>query len=195
MKLYFRSAIPLLSVSWRPQDNSVLYSCLRVAGHLGKCCLSVLGGEVRLHQYIHWLRTADLFVLLCFACTCVLGKSLLSAVFMHLTCVGYLILRDIYTRIVQLLQLTNIFILPRSMSPNLSNRSSPLTFNVVNHTSGTDCPDPFANGADIQISNIDYRLSRKELQQNLQEIFSRHGKVKVQILLLNPCLYSSCICI
>ncbi|KAM4765353.1 meiosis regulator and mRNA stability factor 1 isoform 3-T3 [Cyanocitta cristata] len=66
----------------------------------------------------------------------------------------------------------------RSMSPNLSNRSSPLTFNVVNHTSGTDCPDPFANGADIQISNIDYRLSRKELQQNLQEIFSRHGKVK-----------------
>ncbi|NWX08104.1 MARF1 factor, partial [Caloenas nicobarica] len=66
----------------------------------------------------------------------------------------------------------------RSMSPNLSNRSSPLTFNVVNHTGGTDCPDPFANGADIQIGNIDYRLSRKELQQNLQEIFSRYGKVK-----------------
>ncbi|XP_072791874.1 meiosis regulator and mRNA stability factor 1 isoform X3 [Taeniopygia guttata] len=66
----------------------------------------------------------------------------------------------------------------RSMSPNLSNRSSPLTLNVVNHTSGTDCPDPFANGADIQISNLDYRLSRKELQQNLQDIFSRHGKVK-----------------
>uniref|UniRef100_A0A8D0FI10 Meiosis regulator and mRNA stability factor 1 n=1 Tax=Strix occidentalis caurina TaxID=311401 RepID=A0A8D0FI10_STROC len=43
---------------------------------------------------------------------------------------------------------------------------------------GADCPDPFANGADIQISNIDYRLSRKELQQNLQEVFSRHGKVK-----------------
>ncbi|XP_050569835.1 meiosis regulator and mRNA stability factor 1 isoform X5 [Cygnus atratus] len=66
----------------------------------------------------------------------------------------------------------------RSMSPNLSNRSSPLTFNVLNHTSGTECPDPFANGADIQISNIDYRLSRKELQQTLQETFSRHGKVK-----------------
>uniref|UniRef100_A0A8B9GLT5 Meiosis regulator and mRNA stability factor 1 n=1 Tax=Amazona collaria TaxID=241587 RepID=A0A8B9GLT5_9PSIT len=43
---------------------------------------------------------------------------------------------------------------------------------------GTDCPEPFANGADIQVSNIDYRLSRKELQQHLQEIFSRHGKVK-----------------
>ncbi|NWX50124.1 MARF1 factor, partial [Steatornis caripensis] len=66
----------------------------------------------------------------------------------------------------------------RSMSPNLSNRSSPLTFSVVNHASGTDCSDPFANGADIQISNLDYRLSRKELQHNLQEIFSRHGKVK-----------------
>ncbi|NXS91960.1 MARF1 factor, partial [Jacana jacana] len=66
----------------------------------------------------------------------------------------------------------------RSMSPNLSNRSSPLTFHIANHTSGTDCPDPFANGADIQVSNIDYRLSRKELQQNLHEIFSKHGKIK-----------------
>lgn len=66
----------------------------------------------------------------------------------------------------------------RSVSPNLSNRSSPLTFNVINHTINMDCPDPFANGADIQISNIDYRLSRKELQQILQETFSRHGKVK-----------------
>uniref|UniRef100_A0A452TF97 Meiosis regulator and mRNA stability factor 1 n=1 Tax=Ursus maritimus TaxID=29073 RepID=A0A452TF97_URSMA len=43
---------------------------------------------------------------------------------------------------------------------------------------GADSPDPFANGADIQISNIDYRLSRKELQQLMQEAFSRHGKVK-----------------
>ncbi|XP_062999466.1 meiosis regulator and mRNA stability factor 1 isoform X2 [Elgaria multicarinata webbii] len=66
----------------------------------------------------------------------------------------------------------------RSVSPNVSNRSSPLTFNVINHTGNTDCPDPFANGADIQISNIDYRLSRKELQQTLQETFSKHGKVK-----------------
>ncbi|XP_077774626.1 meiosis regulator and mRNA stability factor 1 isoform X3 [Podarcis muralis] len=64
----------------------------------------------------------------------------------------------------------------RSVSPNLSNRSSPLAF--INHTGSVDYPDPFANGADIQISNIDYRLSRKELQQTLQEIFSKHGKVK-----------------
>lgn len=65
----------------------------------------------------------------------------------------------------------------RSVSPNLSNRSSPLTFNVPNHTGSMDGPDPFANGADIQISNIDYRLSRKELQQILQDTFSKHGKV------------------
>nr|KAF6441379.1 meiosis regulator and mRNA stability factor 1 [Rousettus aegyptiacus] len=43
---------------------------------------------------------------------------------------------------------------------------------------GANCSDTFANGADIQISNIDYRLSRKELQQLMQEAFSRHGKVK-----------------
>ncbi|ERE89843.1 limkain-b1-like protein [Cricetulus griseus] len=67
---------------------------------------------------------------------------------------------------------------PRSMSPNLLNRASPLAFNVANPSSGTDYPDPFANGVDIQVSNVDYRLSRKELQQLLQEAFSRHGQVK-----------------
>ncbi|XP_071067423.1 meiosis regulator and mRNA stability factor 1 isoform X25 [Dasypus novemcinctus] len=66
----------------------------------------------------------------------------------------------------------------RSMSPNLLNRASPLAFNVPNLSSSADCPDPFANGADIQISNVDYRLSRKELQHLMQEAFSRHGKVK-----------------
>lgn len=67
---------------------------------------------------------------------------------------------------------------PRSMSPNLLNRASPLAFNVANPSSSADCPDPFANGVDIQVSNVDYRLSRKELQQLLQEAFSRHGQVK-----------------
>nr|KAF6490148.1 meiosis regulator and mRNA stability factor 1 [Molossus molossus] len=56
-------------------------------------------------------------------------------------------------------------------SPSWSSR-------VANSSIGADCPDPFANGADIQISNIDYRVSRKELQQLMQEAFSRHGKVK-----------------
>ncbi|XP_054170440.1 meiosis regulator and mRNA stability factor 1 isoform X8 [Homo sapiens] len=66
----------------------------------------------------------------------------------------------------------------KSMSPNLLNRASPLAFNIANSSSEADCPDPFANGADVQVSNIDYRLSRKELQQLLQEAFARHGKVK-----------------
>lgn len=68
------------------------------------------------------------------------------------------------------------------MSPNLLNRASPLAFNVANSSVGADSPDPFANGADVQISNIDYRLSRKELQQLLQEAFSRHGKVTSPLL-------------
>ncbi|XP_069503221.1 meiosis regulator and mRNA stability factor 1 [Ambystoma mexicanum] len=67
----------------------------------------------------------------------------------------------------------------RSLSPSLSNRSSPLTFNVGNPSNGADCtPDPFAHGADVQIGNLDYRMSRKDLQQALEEVFSRHGKVK-----------------
>ncbi|XP_077629274.1 meiosis regulator and mRNA stability factor 1 isoform X8 [Crocuta crocuta] len=66
----------------------------------------------------------------------------------------------------------------RSVSPNLLNRASPVAFNIANSSIDADSPDPFANGADIQISNIDYRLSRKELQQLMQEAFSRHGKVK-----------------
>uniref|UniRef100_A0A667IJ39 Meiosis regulator and mRNA stability factor 1 n=1 Tax=Lynx canadensis TaxID=61383 RepID=A0A667IJ39_LYNCA len=71
----------------------------------------------------------------------------------------------------------------RQVSPLLaaqswSSRASPLAFNMANSSIGADSPDPFANGADIQISNIDYRLSRKELQQLMQEAFSRHGKVK-----------------
>uniref|UniRef100_A0A2I3H607 Meiosis regulator and mRNA stability factor 1 n=1 Tax=Nomascus leucogenys TaxID=61853 RepID=A0A2I3H607_NOMLE len=59
----------------------------------------------------------------------------------------------------------------RQVSPLLASQS------WSSSTEG-DCPDPFANGADVQVSNIDYRLSRKELQQLLQEAFARHGKVK-----------------
>lgn len=66
----------------------------------------------------------------------------------------------------------------RSMSPNLLNRVSPLALNMANPNGGLDCPYPFMNGADIQISNLDYRLSRKELQQLVREAFSHHGKVK-----------------
>ncbi|XP_061087780.1 meiosis regulator and mRNA stability factor 1 isoform X2 [Conger conger] len=65
----------------------------------------------------------------------------------------------------------------RSGSPCLSNRSSPLTT-----LSRSPCPDaqpePFSNGADIQVANMDYRMSRKELQQILNDTFSKHGRVK-----------------
>ncbi|KAM8933472.1 meiosis regulator and mRNA stability factor 1 isoform 2-T2 [Pelodytes ibericus] len=64
----------------------------------------------------------------------------------------------------------------RSLSPSLSNCSSPIT---INTTGAVDLSvDPFANGADIQIGNLDYRMSRKEIQQTLRDIFSRHGKIK-----------------
>ncbi|XP_054445594.1 meiosis regulator and mRNA stability factor 1 isoform X3 [Pteronotus mesoamericanus] len=64
----------------------------------------------------------------------------------------------------------------RQVSPLLTSPS--WSSRVANSSIGADCPDPFANGAGIQVSNIDYRLSRKELQQLMQEAFSRHGKVK-----------------
>ncbi|XP_035876801.1 meiosis regulator and mRNA stability factor 1 isoform X6 [Phyllostomus discolor] len=64
----------------------------------------------------------------------------------------------------------------RQVSPLLTSPS--WSSRVANSSTGADCSDPFANGADIQVSNIDYRLSRKELQQLMQEAFSRHGKVK-----------------
>ncbi|XP_058891564.1 meiosis regulator and mRNA stability factor 1-like isoform X2 [Acipenser ruthenus] len=67
----------------------------------------------------------------------------------------------------------------RSGSPCLSNRSSPLTTPTRNHS---PCPEatqgPFANGVDIQVANLDYRLSRKDLQQLLHDTFSKHGRVK-----------------
>ncbi|KAG8558255.1 hypothetical protein GDO81_016929 [Engystomops pustulosus] len=64
----------------------------------------------------------------------------------------------------------------RNMSPSVSNCSSPL---LSPQTGATEpSADPFANGADIQIGNLDYRRSRKELLQTLRDVFSRHGKLK-----------------
>uniref|UniRef100_A0A3B1INM6 Meiosis regulator and mRNA stability factor 1 n=1 Tax=Astyanax mexicanus TaxID=7994 RepID=A0A3B1INM6_ASTMX len=66
----------------------------------------------------------------------------------------------------------------RSASPCLSNRSSPLSVQ-----SRSPCLDsrpelPFSDGADIQVANLDYRMSRKELQQILLDTFAKHGRVK-----------------
>ncbi|XP_061578844.1 meiosis regulator and mRNA stability factor 1 isoform X2 [Cololabis saira] len=66
----------------------------------------------------------------------------------------------------------------RSASPCLSSRSSPL---LVNPRS--PCPEgsiePFSEGAEVHVANLDYRMSRKDLQQALHDTFSRYGQVKV----------------
>ncbi|XP_037621523.1 meiosis regulator and mRNA stability factor 1 isoform X2 [Sebastes umbrosus] len=65
----------------------------------------------------------------------------------------------------------------RSASPCLSSRSSPLLAGPR-----SQCPDgptePFFDGAEVQVANLDYRMSRKDLQQTLHDTFSRYGRVK-----------------
>ncbi|XP_073707798.1 meiosis regulator and mRNA stability factor 1 [Garra rufa] len=65
----------------------------------------------------------------------------------------------------------------RSASPCLSNRSSPLSA-----PSPSSCADglvePFSDGVDVQVTNLDYRMSRKDLQQILRDAFAKHGRVK-----------------
>ncbi|XP_070712456.1 meiosis regulator and mRNA stability factor 1 [Pempheris klunzingeri] len=65
----------------------------------------------------------------------------------------------------------------RSASPCLSSRSSPLLAAPRSPcTKGP--PEPFSDGAEIQVANLDYRMSRKDLQQTLHDTFSRYGQVK-----------------
>ncbi|XP_022061098.2 meiosis regulator and mRNA stability factor 1 isoform X2 [Acanthochromis polyacanthus] len=65
----------------------------------------------------------------------------------------------------------------RSASPCLSSRSSPLLA-----TPRSPCPEgtpePFSEGPEVQVANLDYRMSRKDLQQTLYDTFSRYGRVK-----------------
>ncbi|XP_013986249.2 LOW QUALITY PROTEIN: meiosis regulator and mRNA stability factor 1 [Salmo salar] len=72
----------------------------------------------------------------------------------------------------------------RSGSPCMSSRSSPPNGpSSPGHQQplsacGPPGPEPFLDGADLQVANLDYRMSRKELQQSLHDAFSRHGRVK-----------------
>ncbi|KAK0155151.1 Meiosis regulator and mRNA stability factor 1 [Merluccius polli] len=65
----------------------------------------------------------------------------------------------------------------RNTSPCLSSRSSPLL-------PGPRSPGPHGTGELLQddpevlVANLDYRMSRKELQQTLSNTFSRYGRVK-----------------
>ncbi|XP_038146647.1 meiosis regulator and mRNA stability factor 1 [Cyprinodon tularosa] len=65
----------------------------------------------------------------------------------------------------------------RSGSPCLSSRSSPLLA-----TARSSCSEglsqPFSEGTELQVANLDYRMSRKDLQQILHDTFSRYGQVK-----------------
>ncbi|XP_041640197.1 meiosis regulator and mRNA stability factor 1 isoform X4 [Cheilinus undulatus] len=65
----------------------------------------------------------------------------------------------------------------RSVSPCLSSRSSPL-LTAPRSPHPERPPEPFSDGAEIQVANLDYRMSRKDLQQTLRETFSRYGQVK-----------------
>ncbi|XP_055763745.1 meiosis regulator and mRNA stability factor 1-like isoform X4 [Salvelinus fontinalis] len=72
----------------------------------------------------------------------------------------------------------------RSGSPCMSSRSSPLIGPPPRGSSSPCLPvapqasEPFSDGADLQVANLDYRMSRKELQQSLHDAVSRHGRVK-----------------
>eukprot|EP00066_Takifugu_rubripes_P022057 XP_011611323.1 PREDICTED: meiosis arrest female protein 1 isoform X2 [Takifugu rubripes] len=65
----------------------------------------------------------------------------------------------------------------RSASPCMSSRSSPLLA-----APRSPCPEgdlePFSDGAEVHVANLDYRMSRKDLQQTLHNTFSRYGRVK-----------------
>uniref|UniRef100_A0A3P9MPU8 Meiosis regulator and mRNA stability factor 1 n=1 Tax=Oryzias latipes TaxID=8090 RepID=A0A3P9MPU8_ORYLA len=62
----------------------------------------------------------------------------------------------------------------RSASPSLSSRSSPL---LAAPRSPNGHAEPFSEGAEVQVANLDYRMSRKDLQQTLRDTFSRFGQV------------------
>ncbi|XP_034470489.1 meiosis regulator and mRNA stability factor 1 isoform X2 [Hippoglossus hippoglossus] len=65
----------------------------------------------------------------------------------------------------------------RSASPCLSSRSSPIL--AAPRTPCLEGPsEPFSEGAEVQVGNLDYRMSRKDLQQTLHDTFSRYGRVK-----------------
>uniref|UniRef100_A0AAQ4S4Q8 Meiosis regulator and mRNA stability factor 1 n=1 Tax=Gasterosteus aculeatus aculeatus TaxID=481459 RepID=A0AAQ4S4Q8_GASAC len=70
---------------------------------------------------------------------------------------------------------------------NLHRSFSPLILSPGSWSS-SPCPEgphePFSDGAEVQVANLDYRMSRKDLQQTLHETFSRYGRVKA--VELNP---------
>lgn len=71
----------------------------------------------------------------------------------------------------------------RSTSPCMSSRSSPLLA-APRSPCPEGPPEPFSDGAEVQVANLDYRMSRKDLQQTLYDTFSRYGRVRPIPLIL-----------
>lgn len=94
---------------------------------------------------------------------------------------GYLLLHANYKpcimiNVILIMFLLHLSILSRSASPCLSSRSSPLI--AAPRSPCSEASEPFSEGAEIQVANLDYRMSRKDLQQTLNDTFSRYGRVK-----------------
>uniref|UniRef100_A0A673MG66 Meiosis regulator and mRNA stability factor 1 n=1 Tax=Sinocyclocheilus rhinocerous TaxID=307959 RepID=A0A673MG66_9TELE len=66
--------------------------------------------------------------------------------------------------------------LQRNFSPMMLSQSS------WSSRSASPClicaDEPFSDGVDVQVTNLDYRMSRKDLQQILRDVFAKHGRVK-----------------
>uniref|UniRef100_A0A9J7YDX9 Meiosis regulator and mRNA stability factor 1 n=1 Tax=Cyprinus carpio carpio TaxID=630221 RepID=A0A9J7YDX9_CYPCA len=68
--------------------------------------------------------------------------------------------------------------LQRNFSPMMLSQSS-WSSRTLSPSICTDGPaEPFSDGVDVQVTNLDYRMSRKDLQQILRDVFAKHGRVK-----------------
>lgn len=88
-----------------------------------------------------------------------------------------------FVMIVNISKSSLTFSIKRSASPCLSSRSSPLLA-APRSPCPEGPPEPFSDGAEIQVANLDYRMSRKDLQQTLHDTFSRYGRVRLTRVIL-----------
>lgn len=63
----------------------------------------------------------------------------------------------------------------------MSSRSSPLLA-APRSPCPESGPEPFSDGAEVHVANLDYRMSRKDLQQTLHNTFSRYGRVRLAVV-------------
>uniref|UniRef100_A0A8C2IBB9 Meiosis regulator and mRNA stability factor 1 n=1 Tax=Cyprinus carpio TaxID=7962 RepID=A0A8C2IBB9_CYPCA len=68
--------------------------------------------------------------------------------------------------------------LQRNFSPMMLSQSSWSSRGSSPCLSNHGPAEPFSDGVDVQVTNLDYRMSRKDLQQILRDVFAKHGRVK-----------------